>query len=153
MRHRVIQMGINSLAVLRYVSFECCVIVRASVLTVLSYVNLLLTGLFLWPLVRTGRISGPIRRIAGRTLMQVISVFLVCTRLLTFNLSGAIVALTTSTVNILMLTLEGGGELGWICLDSCGADVNVPQLPMIFPCLLISPGHLQCSSIILGHHS
>ncbi|KZP02774.1 hypothetical protein FIBSPDRAFT_1055657, partial [Athelia psychrophila] len=66
------------------------------------YVNLLLTGLFLWPLVRTGRISGPIRRIAGRTLI------------------GAIVALTTSTVNILMLTLEGGGELGWICLDSCG---------------------------------
>jgi hypothetical protein len=40
------------------------------------------------------------------------------------TLSAAAVALTTSTANVLVLTLQHGKELGWVCLGSCGADVR-----------------------------
>lgn len=69
------------------------------------YVNVFLTSMFLWPLVKTGKIDPRLRRIAKRTLV------------------AAIVALTTSTANVLVLTLLHGKELGWVCLGSCGADV------------------------------
>jgi hypothetical protein len=47
-------------------------------------------------------------------------------------LSAAAVSVTTSTANVLVLTLLHGRELGWVCLGSCGADVSGPgqcQLP------------------------
>lgn len=69
------------------------------------YINILLTALFLWPLMRSKHSSIPLRRVAIRTLVA----------------SG--VALTTSTVNIAVLTVMKGRELGWVCLASCGLDV------------------------------
>jgi hypothetical protein len=39
--------------------------------------------------------------------------------------SAAAVALGTSVVNILILTLLHGRQLGWVCLASCGFDVTV----------------------------
>ncbi|KAJ7472560.1 hypothetical protein FB451DRAFT_1249967 [Mycena latifolia] len=69
------------------------------------YINILLTTLFLWPLMRSAHSSAQLRRVAIRTLFA----------------SG--VALTTSTVNITVLTIMKGRELGWVCLASCGLDV------------------------------
>nr|GAT44290.1 predicted protein [Mycena chlorophos] len=69
------------------------------------YINLLLTALFIFPILRSTHITPQMRGVALRTLM------------------AAGVALTTSTVNIAVLTLMKGRELGWVCLDSCGTDV------------------------------
>ncbi|KAJ7737774.1 hypothetical protein DFH07DRAFT_944191 [Mycena maculata] len=69
------------------------------------YINILLTGLFMWPLLRSTHSSVRLRRVATRTLVA----------------SGA--ALTTSTVNIAVLTVLKGRELGWVCLASCATDV------------------------------
>jgi len=77
-------------------------------LSLLSYdlfINLLLTTLFLWPLFRARFLSSRIKRVALRTLL------------------AAGVALTTSTVNIAVLTILNGEQLGWVCLGSCGTDV------------------------------
>ncbi|KAJ7917225.1 hypothetical protein B0H13DRAFT_2444168 [Mycena leptocephala] len=38
-------------------------------------------------------------------------------------LSAAVMALTTSTVNIAVLTIMKGHQFGWLCLASCGMDV------------------------------
>ena len=35
------------------------------------------------------------------------------------------VALSTSTVNTLVLTLMSGTQLAWVCLASCGIDVSI----------------------------
>jgi len=40
------------------------------------------------------------------------------------TLWSALIALTTSCVNILVLTLMHGRQLGWVCLASCGTDVS-----------------------------
>ncbi|KAJ7775763.1 hypothetical protein DFH07DRAFT_799666 [Mycena maculata] len=69
------------------------------------YINILLTGLFLWPVFRSTHSSARLRRVAIRTLVA----------------SG--VALTTSTVNIAVLAVLDGRELGWVCLTCCGTDV------------------------------
>ncbi|KAJ7281465.1 hypothetical protein C8J57DRAFT_76043 [Mycena rebaudengoi] len=69
------------------------------------YINVFLTGLFLWPLLRSDLSTPRLKRVALRTLLS----------------SAA--ALTTSTVNIVVLTTLKGHELGWICLASCGTDV------------------------------
>ncbi|KAJ7048125.1 hypothetical protein C8F01DRAFT_164512 [Mycena amicta] len=69
------------------------------------YINLLLTTLFIYPILRSKHSTPQMRRVALRTLM------------------AAAVALTTSTVNIAVLTILKGSELGWVCLGSCGTDV------------------------------
>ncbi|KAJ6518000.1 hypothetical protein C8R47DRAFT_1205086 [Mycena vitilis] len=69
------------------------------------YINVLLTTLFLWPLLRSRHSSARLRSVATRTLVA----------------SG--VALTTSTINITVLTIMKGHQLGWVCLSSCGADM------------------------------
>ncbi|KAJ6511732.1 hypothetical protein DFH09DRAFT_1434727 [Mycena vulgaris] len=69
------------------------------------YINILLTGLFMWPLMRSNHVNVRLKRVAHRTLV------------------AAGVALTTSTVNIAVLTIMKGRELGWVCLASCGTDV------------------------------
>ncbi|KAH7097520.1 hypothetical protein BKA62DRAFT_623817, partial [Auriculariales sp. MPI-PUGE-AT-0066] len=79
----------------------------------LSYdfaVNLLLTGLFVWPLVRTDQKSTRLRQMTVRTLI------------------AAIVSLATSTVNIATLTIMHGHQQGWVCLAACGTDVIVNTL-------------------------
>ncbi|KAJ7472577.1 hypothetical protein FB451DRAFT_1469342 [Mycena latifolia] len=67
------------------------------------YINVLLTFLFLWPLFRNA--NSKLRRVATRTLI------------------ASLAALTTSTVNIIILTILHGRELSWLCLGSCGTDV------------------------------
>jgi len=47
---------------------------------------------------------------------------------------AAAVALGTSVVNILILTLLHGKQLGWVCLASCGFDVRLS-----FPNTAIQP--------------
>jgi len=69
------------------------------------YVNIFLTTLFLRPLLSSKFLSIRVKRLATRTLIA----------------SG--VALTTSTINVVVLTVLKGEELGWICLGSCGTDV------------------------------
>ncbi|KZT20900.1 hypothetical protein NEOLEDRAFT_1074647 [Neolentinus lepideus HHB14362 ss-1] len=69
------------------------------------FINLVLNGLFLWPLLRSRFMNPTIKKVATRTLC------------------ASVVALTTSTVNMLVLTLMHGRQLGWVCLGSCGTDV------------------------------
>jgi len=81
---------------------------KISSISLLSYdlfVNVFLTTLFLYPLLNAQFLSARIKRVATRTLI------------------AAGVALTTSTINVVVLTVLKGQELGWICLGSCGSDV------------------------------
>ena len=71
-----------------------------------SFVTAFLTGMFLWPVMRNAFQNNRARRLAVRTLW------------------AALIALTTSCVNILVLTLMHGRQLGWVCLASCGTDVS-----------------------------
>ncbi|KAG8786645.1 hypothetical protein FRC15_010985 [Serendipita sp. 397] len=95
---------------------------RGSSLTMLIIdllVNVLLTGLFLWPLWSSNMLSPNLRRVATRTLIA----------------SGA--ALGISATNITILTIMHGRELGWICLASCSTDVVVNALVLFW---LTRPG-------------
>jgi hypothetical protein len=83
-------------------------------ITTLSLTNVLLTGLFLWPLWRSPNLNARVKRIAARTTI------------------AALVALATSTVNMLVLTLMHGEQLGWVCLGSCGADVIVNAIALFW---------------------
>ncbi|KAF5384050.1 hypothetical protein D9757_006968 [Collybiopsis confluens] len=81
---------------------------RFSSLALLGYdllINIALTLLFLWPILKADLTNPRLRRVAVRTMLA----------------SG--VALTTSTINMLVLALLKGHERGWVCLGSCGADV------------------------------
>ncbi|KAF9078373.1 hypothetical protein BDP27DRAFT_1309489 [Rhodocollybia butyracea] len=81
---------------------------RYSSFTLLAYdllINVVLTVLFLWPVLRANLANPRLKSVAIRTLV------------------ASAVALTTSTVNILVLSLLHGHERGWVCLGSCGADV------------------------------
>ena len=71
-----------------------------------SFITAFLTGLFLWPVMCNSLRSDRVKRLAVRTLWS------------------TLIALTTSCVNILVLTLMHGRQLGWVCLTSCGADVS-----------------------------
>ncbi|KAJ3836250.1 hypothetical protein F5878DRAFT_272075 [Lentinula raphanica] len=79
-----------------------------SSLTLVVYdliLNIVLTLLFLWPVFKVNLMNPRLKAVATRTLL------------------ASAVALTTSTVNMLVLTLLKGHESGWVCLGSCGADV------------------------------
>ena len=71
-----------------------------------SFTNAFFIGLFLWPVMRKSLKDDGVKRIAVRTSWS------------------ALIGLTTSCVNILVLTLMHGRQLGWVCLISCGADVS-----------------------------
>jgi len=81
-----------------------------ALLTYDFFINAFLTGLFLWPVTRSSFLNVRVKRLAVRTLWS------------------ALIALTTSCVNILVLTLMHGRQLGWVCLGSCGTDVIVNAL-------------------------
>lgn len=78
------------------------------------YINVFLTGLFLWPICRAHAMNPRIRRVAMRTLI------------------ASAVALTTSAVNIAILTVLKGQELGWVCLGSCSLDVTVNAIALFW---------------------
>jgi hypothetical protein len=83
---------------------------NSSSIPLLTYdlaLNVFLTAMFVWPLIGTRSRNRKFRNVAKRTLL------------------AATAALTTSVVNIAVLTIMGSsGELGWICLASCAADVR-----------------------------
>ncbi|KAG8700010.1 hypothetical protein FRC09_006239 [Ceratobasidium sp. 395] len=70
--------------------------------------------MFLWPLFRSRLANPRIKRLAMRTLVA----------------AGA--ALTTSTINIAVLTIMHGQQLGWVCLGSCGTDVTMNALVLFW---------------------
>jgi len=78
------------------------------------YINVFLTSLFLFPLLRATTVNQRTKRIAKRAL------------------TAATVALTTSTANIAVLAVLGGMELGWVCLGSCGLDIIVNALSLFW---------------------
>ncbi|KAF8588006.1 hypothetical protein K439DRAFT_717763 [Ramaria rubella] len=63
------------------------------------------SSMFLWPLQQAHFRDARLRKVASRTLL------------------AALVALTTSSINIAVLTIKHGEEMGWICLASCGLDL------------------------------
>ncbi|EKM54183.1 uncharacterized protein PHACADRAFT_96330 [Phanerochaete carnosa HHB-10118-sp] len=69
-------------------------------------VSILMTSLFVWPLVRTQFQSAQLRHIARRSV------------------TAAAIVLGTSCVNITVLAALHGQEPGWICLASWEADVG-----------------------------
>ncbi|KAG8907099.1 hypothetical protein FRB99_005354 [Tulasnella sp. 403] len=71
------------------------------------FITLCLTILFVYPLMRKDIISPRLRRVAKRTL------------------AASIAALITSAVNLAVLTIMHGKQLGWVCLSSCGTDVTL----------------------------
>ncbi|KAG8726636.1 hypothetical protein FRC11_014766 [Ceratobasidium sp. 423] len=98
--------------------------------------------MFLWPLFRS-RLSNPkIRKMAMRTLV------------------AAFAALTTSTINIAVLTIMHGQQLGWVCLGSCGTDVTVNALVLFWVTDSVSQGSSEVApatvppgAAILSHRS
>ncbi|CAE6489125.1 unnamed protein product [Rhizoctonia solani] len=78
------------------------------------YINIFLTGLFIWPLARSKLINPRLKSVAVRTLV------------------AAFAALTTSTLNIAILTVMHGRQLGWVCLGSCGTDVTVNAIVLFW---------------------
>ncbi|KAF9563195.1 hypothetical protein CPC08DRAFT_334914 [Agrocybe pediades] len=78
------------------------------------YINIFLTGMFLFPLVRSRVMSSGIRRLAVRTCI------------------AAFFALTTSTVNVVVLIVLDGRELAWVNLGACGADIIVNALAIFW---------------------
>ena len=42
----------------------------------------------------------------------------------TIPTSSSFIALVTSCINVLVLILMHGRQLGWVCLGSCSADVR-----------------------------
>ncbi|PVF96531.1 hypothetical protein CPB86DRAFT_816282 [Serendipita vermifera] len=95
---------------------------KASSMTTLFvdlFVNILLTSMFLWPLLRINLLSPNLRKVAKRTFI------------------ASTVALTISAVNMAVLTILHGRELGWICLASCSTDVLINALVLFW---LTQPG-------------
>jgi len=76
--------------------------------------NVFLTAMFLFPLRRRKFMSDKLRSVARRTL------------------AAATMALLTSAVNITVLTILHGQELGWVCLGSCGTDVTLNALVLFW---------------------
>lgn len=62
------------------------------------FLNVFLTSLFVWPILNSSFKNPKIRAVAIKTMLS------------------ALAALTTSTVNILILTLMHGRQLGWVCV-------------------------------------
>ncbi|KAM0791674.1 hypothetical protein ACM66B_006266 [Microbotryomycetes sp. NB124-2] len=66
-------------------------------------VNVFLTSAFIIPIYRSKFVKA--RKLAGNSAI------------------GAVAALVASTANILILALQDGHQLSWVCLGSCGLDV------------------------------
>lgn len=91
------------------------------------FLNIFLTGLFVYPLMSRKRLSTKLHALAKRTSLYVSILLLPLSFFPPFS-SAAAIALGTSVINILILTLLHGQQLGWVCLASCGFDV-CPLIP------------------------
>ncbi|PVF94736.1 hypothetical protein CPB86DRAFT_739896, partial [Serendipita vermifera] len=70
-----------------------------------SFLNIFLTTLFAWPLLRRKLSNPKLRNLAKRTCF------------------AATVALSVSVWNVVFLLMRDGRRLGWVCLASCTFDV------------------------------
>lgn len=80
---------------------------RQLTITIICYdvlANLLLTGLFLWPLWRHASLSPGLRRVASHTVI------------------ATVLCLVMTVSNLIVLT--PGHEIAWICLTTCSLDVR-----------------------------
>ncbi|KAJ4465450.1 hypothetical protein J3R30DRAFT_3315439, partial [Lentinula aciculospora] len=68
--------------------------------------NIFLTAMFMCPLWLLHPISPRLRSVAKRTLY------------------GATISLISSAVNIMIMLLLSGNELGWVCMTACVSDVS-----------------------------
>ncbi|TFK23643.1 hypothetical protein FA15DRAFT_757134 [Coprinopsis marcescibilis] len=78
------------------------------------YVNIFVTFLFLFPLVNWTVIAGTSKRLAYRLAL------------------AAFIALSTSTVNVLVLILSDGRETGWVYLTACVGDIVINVTSMFW---------------------
>jgi hypothetical protein len=76
------------------------------------FLNVFLTGMFLWPLWHSTTMTPVLRKVAIRTLY------------------GACASLITSAANIAILTALRGTEYGWACLGSCVTDVALNAMAL-----------------------
>jgi len=93
------------------------VLEKPSAISLLTFdfsINILLTGLFVWPLFRFRFSDVKIKRLGKRSLW------------------AALVALTTSSINMLMATMMDGVQLSWICFGSCAVDVVVNAIALFW---------------------
>ncbi|KAG8867391.1 hypothetical protein FRC20_005884 [Serendipita sp. 405] len=74
------------------------------------FLNIFLTGLFVWPLYYRRLSNAKLRSLATRTCI------------------AAAAALCTSVINIAILTTLHGKQLAWVCLASCTSDVTINAL-------------------------
>jgi hypothetical protein len=79
-----------------------------------SFVSIVLTGLFVWPLLRSNVLNSRIRHAALRTCI------------------AAFIGLVMSTVNVAVITALHGHEFGWLCLGSCSIDVITNTLALFW---------------------
>ncbi|KDQ49658.1 hypothetical protein JAAARDRAFT_617886 [Jaapia argillacea MUCL 33604] len=70
--------------------------------------------MFLYPIFRVKFANATVQKVASRTLV------------------AAVMALITSSINLLVLTLMHGRQLGWVCLGSCGTDVVLNALVLFW---------------------
>jgi len=78
------------------------------------FINILLTTLFVWPLFRFNFRDKRIKKLGTRTLW------------------AALIALTTSTINMLVAATMDGVQPSWICVGSCGIDVVVNAIVLFW---------------------
>jgi len=76
------------------------------------FLNVFLTGMFIYPLWRADFMSHMLKNIATRTLC------------------AACASLLISAANIAILTLLKGKEYGWVCLGSCVTDVTLNAIAL-----------------------
>ncbi|KIK51399.1 hypothetical protein GYMLUDRAFT_64846 [Collybiopsis luxurians FD-317 M1] len=79
----------------------------------LSYdltIIIVLTLMLLWPLVRAELSNDRLKKLARKTLV------------------ACVVALATSSMNVLVMAILKGHERGWLCLGSCSIDVRIERL-------------------------
>ncbi|KAF5343083.1 hypothetical protein D9758_011125 [Tetrapyrgos nigripes] len=84
------------------------------------YINVFLTSLFLWPLLKFKIMNDRIRRVAIRTLV------------------ASAISLTTSTVNMAILAVHHD-ERGWMCLAWCTSDIIINALAIFWITKNVSP--------------
>ncbi|KAJ3984227.1 hypothetical protein F5890DRAFT_70199 [Lentinula detonsa] len=87
--------------------------------------NIFLTAMFMCPLWVLHPMSPRLRSVAKRTLY------------------GATISLISSAVNILIMLLLSGSELGWVCITSCASDVVINS----FAVFCVSSGSYSSGTI------
>ena len=106
--------------------------------------------MFIFPLQEAHFRDIRLRKIARRTLLSVFCFLIAQYVMYQCSIRAALVALTTSSINIAVLTIKHGDEMGWICLASCGLDVRTSLCLYLATYSLLISGDSQCHRSLLG---